>query len=60
MEEGKIKNADAEETSQSLWAGIHGLTALLITHPGFPFVERERLIARTIEILVRGVSLECV
>lgn len=60
MEEGKIKNADAEETSQALWAGIHGLTALLITHPGFPFVERERLIARTIEILVRGVSLECV
>jgi AcrR family transcriptional regulator len=60
MEEGKIKNADVEETSQSLWAGIHGLTALLITQPGFPFVERERLIARTIEILVRGVSLESV
>jgi AcrR family transcriptional regulator len=59
MEEGKIKSADPEETSQVLWAGIHGLTALLITQPGFPFVERERLIRRTIEILVRGVSLEC-
>jgi AcrR family transcriptional regulator len=58
MEEGKIKNADLEETSQALWAGIHGLTALLITQPGFPFVERERLIRRTVEILVRGVSLD--
>jgi AcrR family transcriptional regulator len=59
IEEGKIKNADLEETSQALWAGIHGLTALLITQPGFPFVEREKLIKRTVEILVRGASLDC-
>ena len=59
MEQGKIKNADLEETSQALWAGIHGLTALLITQPGFPFAERDRLIKRTIEVLVRGVSLNC-
>ncbi len=60
MEEGRIKNADVEETSQALWAGIHGVTALLITQPGFPFVDRDRLIGRAIEILLRGVSLECV
>jgi AcrR family transcriptional regulator len=59
MEEGKIENADIEETSQALWAGAHGLTALLITQPRFPFVERERLIRRTIEILIRGMSLDC-
>jgi len=59
MEEGRIKSGDAESTSQALWAGIHGLTALLITQPGFPFVDREKLIERTIEILVRGVSLDC-
>jgi ATP-dependent Clp protease ATP-binding subunit ClpA len=58
MEEGKIKNGDVEATSQALWAGIHGLTALLITQPGFPFVDREKLIRRTVEILVRGVSAE--
>jgi len=58
MEEGKIKNGDVEATSQALWAGIHGLTALLITQPGFPFVERDRLIRRLIEILVRGVSTD--
>ena len=54
-----MKDADVEETSQAIWAGVHGLTALLITQPGFPFVERERLIQRTIEVLVRGASLEC-
>jgi len=59
MEEGRIKNAELEETSQALWAGIHGLTALLITQRGFPFVERQRLIDRTIEILIRGATLNC-
>ena len=58
IEEGKLKQADPEETSQALWAGIHGLTTLLITMSGFPFVERERLIKRTLEILIRGVSVE--
>ena len=58
MEEGRLKAADPEETSQALWAGIHGLTTLLITMPGFPFVGREKLIKRTIEVLIRGVSAE--
>src|ERR1035437_6302722 len=48
--EGKIKNADLEETSQAIWAGAHGLTALLITQTCFPFVDRERLIQRMVEI----------
>lgn len=55
LEAGKI-SGELEETSQALWAGIHGVTALLITHPKFPFVKRDRLIQRTIDILVRGVS----
>jgi AcrR family transcriptional regulator len=55
IEEGKIK-ADLEETSQAMWAGAHGVTALLITQTCFPFVDREKLIERTVEILVRGVS----
>jgi AcrR family transcriptional regulator len=58
MEEGKLKDADVEETSQALWAGVHGLTALLITQPRFPFVDKDRLVKRTIEVLVRGVSAD--
>jgi AcrR family transcriptional regulator len=56
MEEGQIKNADLEETAQAIWAGAHGVTALLIAQRGFPFVARESLIKRTVEILIRGVS----
>jgi hypothetical protein len=46
---------DMEEASQVLWAGIHGLTTLLITKPGFPFIEQTRLVDRLVDVLVEGV-----
>lgn len=49
-----LKNNDVELISQTLWAGIHGLTSLLIQHGGFPFVERERLIDGMIDTLISG------
>ncbi len=51
-----LKNDDVELISQTLWAGIHGITSLLIQHGGFPFVERERLIDSVIETLIRGIK----
>jgi len=53
---GKFKNSDAELVSQVLWAGIHGLTSLLITCEGFPWVGREKLIHSMVDTLVEGVS----
>ena len=50
------KSADAELISQTLWAGIHGLTSLLITCEGFPWVGREKLIHSMVDTLVAGVS----
>lgn len=50
-----LKNNDVELISQTLWAGIHGVTSLLIQHGGFPFVERERLIDSVIDTLISGV-----
>lgn len=44
-----------EETSQALWAAIHGVTSLLITQKGFPFVEQKMLINKLVEILIKGV-----
>jgi AcrR family transcriptional regulator len=38
-----------EVVSQLIWAAVHGLTSLLIARPDFPWVERERLIAATVE-----------
>lgn len=49
-----LKHNDIELISQTLWAGIHGVTSLLIKHGGFPFVERERLIDGMIDTLISG------
>jgi AcrR family transcriptional regulator len=55
-EQGLLKNNDVELISQVLWAGIHGITSVLIKHGGFPFVERKRLIDAMIETLIAGVK----
>lgn len=49
-----LKSKDVELISQTLWAGIHGITSLLIQHGGFPFVERDKLINNLIETLIDG------
>jgi AcrR family transcriptional regulator len=51
-----LKNYDVDLISQTLWAGLHGVTSLLITHCDFPFVERERLIDNVIETLIAGIK----
>ena len=55
-ENGDIRTPDVEMTAQSLWASVHGLTALLITEQGFPFVERGALLEHTIDTLVTGLK----
>jgi AcrR family transcriptional regulator len=51
-----LKNQEIDLISQTLWAGIHGVTSLLITHCDFPFVEREKLIDNVIETLIAGIK----
>ena len=51
-----LKNSDVELISQTLWAGIHGITSILIKHGGFPFVERDRLVDHVIDTLIAGVK----
>lgn len=36
--------AEVELASQLIWASLHGLTSLLITHRDFPWASREKLI----------------
>jgi AcrR family transcriptional regulator len=55
IQEGLFRLDDVEETSQALWAGVHGITTLLITKKGFPFVEQTRLVDRVVDVLVEGV-----
>jgi AcrR family transcriptional regulator len=56
IEAGAIKNNDVELISQTLWAGMHGLTSLLIGHKYFPFAEKERLIESLIDTMIKGLQ----
>ena len=55
IEQGLFRLHDVEEASQVLWAGIHGITSLLITRQDFPFIEQTRLVERLLDVLVEGV-----
>jgi AcrR family transcriptional regulator len=55
---GKFREKDAELLSQTLWAGIHGITSLLITHcTRFPWVEQSKLTHHVVDTLVAGVAV---
>jgi len=53
---GKLRTSDAELISQTLWCGIHGVTALLITAKMFPWVDKDQLLCFTVDTLVAGVA----
>jgi AcrR family transcriptional regulator len=55
IDAGELVSNDVDELSQTIWAGMHGLTSLLITCPRFPFVEQSRLVERMVHTLVEGV-----
>jgi hypothetical protein len=54
IEAGVIRPGDVATMAQTLWAGIHGVTSLMITHEGFPFVDREVLTASVVDTLIAG------
>lgn len=51
---GVFPSTDVETASQVLWAGAHGITSLLITQEGFPWVDRDRVIDTMIDRLTAG------
>ena len=53
---GKMPAMNVELASQVLWAGIHGITSLLITHLAFPWAAREKVIHSTVDTLVAGLK----
>lgn len=55
LDAGVIRNADVALTAQTLWAGMHGVTSLLISHEGFPFVEKSRLAESIVDTMIRGI-----
>jgi len=51
---GETASDDAMAAAQVLWAGLHGLVALLIARPEFPWVDRETLITTHVAMLAKG------
>jgi AcrR family transcriptional regulator len=51
---GRFAETEIMLASQILWAGVHGLTSLLIAEPDFPWADRKELIPRMVEFLVKG------
>jgi AcrR family transcriptional regulator len=47
---------DEHELAQALWVSIHGLISAQIGARNFPFVERDRLIERQVDILMHGMA----
>jgi len=49
MEAGLVRRGDPETAAVLFWAGIHGVGALLLSLPGFPWPERQGLIRAAVE-----------
>ena len=47
---------DPIRIAMSLWAAVHGLAALLIAKPHFPWGDRQALVDRVLAMSVRGIS----
>ncbi|MCM3765056.1 TetR/AcrR family transcriptional regulator [Neobacillus niacini] len=56
MNEGVLKKNEVQLVSQSLWASLHGITALLITFPDFGWSDFDGLIRFQVEAMIKGVS----
>ena len=50
------ENEDIDCLIQVLWANTHGIIASLIEHPNFPWVDRDKLVNRSIEITIKGLG----
>ncbi|HEX8736927.1 MAG TPA: TetR/AcrR family transcriptional regulator [Pyrinomonadaceae bacterium] len=58
MANGDFEKGDVDLVSQTLWAGIHGVTSLLIGHEGFPFVNKKKLVDSVIDTMLKGLTVE--
>lgn len=55
IDAGALRPTDPLQAAIGLWATAHGLTSLLIAHPGFPWPEdREQLIDRVLDQALTG------
>jgi AcrR family transcriptional regulator len=54
--EKKTGKVEVPVTSRAIWAGVHGITSLLIAFPAFDWEDPDRVIDRLITMLVDGLG----
>lgn len=52
----KLKVRDVDVTTRALWAGVHGITSLLIVYTAFPWGDRKAVIRTLIDALINGLK----
>jgi AcrR family transcriptional regulator len=52
---GVLGDADPYRASLVLWAGIHGITSLIISFPNFEWGEKQALVENMLDVLIEGV-----
>lgn len=56
VKQKKLKKVDVHRTSCALWAGIHGITSLLIVMPNFQWQDADRVVDQLIDMMVAGLK----
>lgn len=54
IDEKRFRAMDVDVASQALWTAVHGITAMLIARPDFPWANRDAVIRRVIDSAVDG------
>jgi AcrR family transcriptional regulator len=52
----RLRSGDAMVLAISLWSALHGLTALLISIPSFPWPPVETLVTTVVDVQLRGMQ----
>jgi len=56
--EGRLRLGDGDSAAQALWAACHGVVALRLSRPNFPWQPEDELIQVTIEGLLTGITVD--
>lgn len=58
IEQGLFARRDVDAVSQAIWASIHGMAALQITRPRFPWVDQRLLCDTLVDSVIAGFKHE--
>ena len=56
VKQKKIPKVDVHNASCALWAGVHGITSLLIVMPNFQWGDRDKVVSQLVRMLVDGLG----